>query len=98
MTRSFARTRSFLLAQDAVRRLKEDTAAATQTAELGAALAHVHGDAKKAANLIGLTREEWLDRYPEVRGSADWEIVLSALRERRPFRDFLRRESGVAVA
>lgn len=43
------------------------------------------------ANLIGLTREEWLDRYPEVRGSADWEIVLSALRERRPFRDFVYR-------
>lgn len=43
------------------------------------------------ANLMGLTREEWLDRYPEVRASADWEIVLSALRDRRPFRDFVYR-------
>jgi PAS domain S-box-containing protein len=43
------------------------------------------------ANLMGLTREEWLERYPDVRASADWEIVLSALRDRRPFRDFVYR-------
>ena len=44
-----------------------------------------------AQTLIGRTREEWLERYPDSRASADWEIVLSAQRERRPFRDFVYR-------
>ncbi len=43
------------------------------------------------ANIMGKTREEWLALYPEVRASADWEVVLCALRERRAFRDFVYR-------
>ncbi|MBC2835995.1 PAS domain-containing hybrid sensor histidine kinase/response regulator [Paragemmobacter straminiformis] len=42
-------------------------------------------------NIMGKTREEWLEHYPDVRASADWELVLSALRDRRPFRDFVYR-------
>ena len=37
-------------------------------------------------SVIGKTREEWLELYPDVRASADWELVLVALRDRRPFR------------
>ncbi len=43
------------------------------------------------ANIIGKTRDEWLALYPDVRASADWELVLSALRDRRAFRDFVYR-------
>lgn len=43
------------------------------------------------ANIMGKTREEWLELYPDVRASADWELVLVALRDRRPFRDFVYR-------
>ena len=75
-------TRSFLLAQDAVRRLKEDTAAATQTAELGAALAHVHGDAKKAANLIGLTYDQAGAKAAQATGRAErWGTALTAINQ-----------------
>lgn len=42
-------------------------------------------------NIMGKTREEWLELYPDVRTSADWELVLSAMRERRAFRDFVYR-------
>ena len=51
-------TRSFLVASDALRRLKEDTDRATMTAELSAAITHVAGDAKKAAALIGVNYDE----------------------------------------
>lgn len=43
------------------------------------------------SNIMGKTREEWLELYPDVRASADWEQVLAALRERRAFRDFVYR-------
>lgn len=42
-------------------------------------------------NIMGRTREEWLEPYPDVRASANWDIVLSAMAERRPFRDFVYR-------
>ncbi len=42
-------------------------------------------------SIMGKTREEWLEQYPDVRASAEWETVLSALRERRAFRDFVYR-------
>ncbi len=51
-------TRSFLAASDALRRLKDDTDRATMTAELSAAIGHVAGDAKKAADLIGVKYDE----------------------------------------
>lgn len=52
---------------------------------------HVDQLGLNADSILGKTREEWLKEYPEVRASADWEIVLSALRERRPFRNFVYR-------
>jgi PAS domain S-box-containing protein len=43
------------------------------------------------AAIIGKTQEEWLEENSDVRVSADWELVLSALRDRRAFRDFVYR-------
>ncbi len=40
-------------------------------------------------NMLGMTRAEWLEKYPDVRASADWRTVLDAQRERRPFSDFV---------
>jgi hypothetical protein len=50
--------RSVALATQALAKLKADTDKATQTAHLSAALKHVHGDATKAADLIGLSYKE----------------------------------------
>lgn len=47
--------RSVELAHQALTKLAADTDKATNTAKLSAALTHVHGDAAKAAGLIGLT-------------------------------------------
>lgn len=52
---------------------------------------HVDQLGLNADSILGKTREEWLKEYPEVRASADWDIVLTALRERRPFRNFVYR-------
>lgn len=41
--------------------------------------------------IVGCTREDWVNRHPDVRASADWDIVFSAQRERRPFRNFVYR-------
>ncbi|MEY4872012.1 MAG: hypothetical protein RLZZ563_1342 [Pseudomonadota bacterium] len=43
------------------------------------------------ASIIGLTREEWLAAHPDVQSSADWNIVLSAMRDRKPFHNFVYR-------
>lgn len=43
------------------------------------------------SNIMGKTRGEWLELYPDVRASAEWDTVLAAMRERRPFRDFVYR-------
>ncbi|MES2968300.1 MAG: ATP-binding protein [Pseudomonadota bacterium] len=44
-----------------------------------------------ADQILGKTREEWLEANPDVRSSADWELVFSALRDHRAFRDFVYR-------
>lgn len=41
--------------------------------------------------ILGRTREAWVNSHPDVRASADWEIVFSAQRDRRPFRNFVYR-------
>ncbi len=41
--------------------------------------------------VVGKTRREWLAGHPEVRSSADWDIVLNAQRDRLPFRNFVYR-------
>ncbi|MDR0809798.1 MAG: PAS domain-containing protein, partial [Gemmobacter sp.] len=53
-------------------------------------------DSRQFANMdmpnnfeLGMTRAEWLERYPDVRASADWQSVLDAQHQRRPFRDFV---------
>ena len=52
---------------------------------------HVEQLGLTANSILGKTREEWLDSHPEVRASAEWEVVLSAQREHRPFRNFVYR-------
>lgn len=52
---------------------------------------HVDQLGLSAGSILGKTREEWLNSHPEVRASADWEIVLSAQREHRAFRNFVYR-------
>lgn len=49
---------SFAAAASAMAKLKDATAKATATAELGTAIKHVYGDAEKAAKLIGLNYDE----------------------------------------
>ena len=43
------------------------------------------------SNVLGKTQEEWLEENSDVRVSADWELILSAMRDRRAFRDFVYR-------
>ncbi len=50
---------------------------------------HVEQLGLTGGSVIGKTREEWLSAYPEVRNSADWDIVLNAQRDRLPFRNFV---------
>ena len=42
-------------------------------------------------SVIGRTRTEWLEAYPEVMASADWQPVLQAQRDHKPFRNFVYR-------
>ncbi len=41
--------------------------------------------------LIGKTQKEWLDANPDMLPGIDWDSLLTAIREHRPFRDFLYR-------
>ena len=41
--------------------------------------------------LIGKTQEQWLDANPDMRDGIEWEGLLTAIREHRPFRDFMYR-------
>ncbi|MBA4352708.1 MAG: hypothetical protein C0427_15860 [Rhodobacter sp.] len=50
---------------------------------------HVEQLGLTGGSVIGKTREEWLAAFPEVRNSADWDIVLTAQNDRVPFRNFV---------
>lgn len=50
---------------------------------------HVEQLGLTGGSVIGKTREEWLASYPEVRNSAEWDIVLDAQRNHLPFRNFV---------
>ena len=50
---------------------------------------HVEQLGLTGSSVIGKTREEWLAAFPEVRNSADWDIVLTAQTDRVPFRNFV---------
>jgi PAS domain S-box-containing protein len=50
---------------------------------------HVEQLGLTGSSVLGKTREEWLAAFPEVRNSADWDIVLTAQRDRLPFRNFV---------
>lgn len=50
---------------------------------------HVEQLGLTGGSVIGKTREELLAVFPEMRKSADWDIVLSAQHERLPFRNFV---------
>jgi len=72
-------TRSFLAAADALRRLKEQAASATATAELSQAIAGVAGDSKKAAALIGVGYDELELKQARAKRQAEaWGKVTQA--------------------
>lgn len=57
---------------------------------------HVEQLGLTAGSFMGKTRQDWLDEHPDVRASADWDGVLNAQRERRPFRNFVYRAPNAA--
>ena len=58
---------------------------------------HVERMGASGDSVIGRTRAEWLDAHPEVKASADWQSILRAQSERRPFRNFVYRAPYAAA-
>lgn len=44
-----------------------------------------------ASGLYGLTQEQWLAAHPDMLPGIAWDVILDALRDRAPFRDFVYR-------